>query len=177
LVFYRQGTSEATSSADEFLEATLAWFGDPHPRLGTAWEKGERLAKLVSCRRTLLILDGLEPLQNPPGPQEGRLRDPSLQALLRELAAFNSGLCVITTRLPIADVADHERSSAPRRELEQLSGDAGAELLQALGVKGDQAVLRSASDEFSGHCLGLALLGSYLTDAHNGDIRCRKEVS
>jgi hypothetical protein len=34
-----------------------------------------------------------------------------------------------------------------------------------------------ASDEFSGHCLALTLLGSYLTDAYNGDIRCRKEVS
>jgi hypothetical protein len=64
-------------------------------------ERRGRLAKLISHRRTLLVLDGLEPLQNPPGPQEGRVRDPSLQALLRELAAFNSGLCVITTRLPI----------------------------------------------------------------------------
>jgi serine/threonine protein kinase/predicted ATPase len=175
--FYRQGSSRGTSSADEFLEAALTWFGDPDPRIGTAWEKGERLAKLISHRRTLLVLDGLEPLQNPPGPQEGRLRDPSLQALLRELAAFNSGLCVITTRLPIADVADHERSSAPRRDLEQLSSDAGAKLLRALGVKGDQAELRSASDEFSGHCLALTLLGSYLTDAYSGSIRCRKEVS
>ena len=96
---------------------------------------------------------------------------------MRELAAFNSGLCVITTRLPIADVADHERSSAPRRDLEQLSSDAGAKLLGALGVKGDQAELRSASDEFSGHCLALTLLGSYLTDAYSGSIRCRKEVS
>ena len=96
--FYRQGTSGDTSSADEFLDAALTWFGDPDPRLGTAWEKGERLAKLVAHRRTLLVLDGLEPLQNPPGPQEGRLREPSLQALLRELAAFNTGLCVITTR-------------------------------------------------------------------------------
>ena len=96
--FYRQGSSGGTSSADEFLDAALTWFGDPDPRLGTAWEKGERLAKLVAHRRTLLVLDGLEPLQNPPGPQEGRLREPSLQALLRELAAFNKGLCVITTR-------------------------------------------------------------------------------
>jgi hypothetical protein len=71
------------------------------------------------------VLDGLEPLQNPPGPQEGRLRDPALQALLRELAAFNQGVCVITTRTPIADIADHERTSAPRRDLEQLSSDAG----------------------------------------------------
>ena len=175
--FYRQGSSGDTSSADEFLDAALTWFGDPDPQLGTAWEKGERLAKLVAHRRTLLVLDGLEPLQNPPGPQEGRVREPSLQALLRELAAFNKGLCVITTRLPVADIADHERTSALRRDLEHLSSDAGSKLLQALGVKGDEEALRSASDEFSGHSLALTLLGSYLTDAYNGDIRCRKEVS
>jgi hypothetical protein len=175
--FYRQGTSGGTSSADEFLDAALSWFGDPDPRIGTAWEKGERLAKLAAHRRTLLVLDGLEPLQNPPGPQEGRVRDPSLQALLRELAAFNTGLCVITTRTPVADIADHEGTSALRRDLEQLSNDAGAKLLRALGVKGHEAELRTASEEFAGHCLALTLLGSYLTDAYNGDIRHRKEVS
>ena len=175
--FYRQGTSGGTSSADEFLDAALHWFGDPDPRLGTAWEKGERLAKLVGHRRTLLVLDGLEPLQNPPGAQEGRLRDPSIQALLRELAAFNMGLCAITTRMPVADLSDHEDSSALRRDLEHLSSHAGAQLLRALGVKGDEAELRSASDEFSGHCLALTLLGSYLTDAYNGDIRSRNDVS
>jgi tetratricopeptide (TPR) repeat protein len=175
--FYRQGTSGGTSSADEFLHAALTWFGDPDPRSGTAWEKGERLAKLVAHRRTLLVLDGLEPLQNPPGQQEGRLRDPALQALLREIAVFNGGLCVITTRLAVADIADHERTSAPRRELEHLSCDAGAHLLRVLGVRGDQAELRKASEEFGGHCLALTLLGSYLADAYNGDIRSRKEVS
>jgi len=96
---------------------SATWFGDPDPRLGTAWQKGERLAKLVAHRRALLVLDGLEPLQSPPGPQEGRLREPSIQALLRELAAFNTGLCVITTRIPVADIADHERTSALRRDL------------------------------------------------------------
>ena len=175
--FYRQGTSGGTSSADEFVDAALNWFGDPDPRIGTAWEKGERLAKLVAHRRTLLILDGLEPLQNPPGPQEGRLREAALQALLRELAAFSKGLCIITTRLPVADLADHAGTSALRRDLEQLSSDAGAKLLRALAVKGDEVELRTASDEFSGHCLALALLGSYLTDAYNGDIHFRKEVS
>jgi predicted ATPase len=175
--FYRQGTGGGTSSANEFIDSALAWFGDPDPRIGTAWEKGERLAKLISHRRTLLILDGLEPQQNPPGPKEGRVRDPSLQALLRELAAFNTGLCLITTRLPIADIADHERTSALRCDLEQLSSDAGAQLLRALGVTGYEAELRSASDEFAGHCLALTLLGSYLTDAYNGDIRHREEVS
>jgi tetratricopeptide (TPR) repeat protein len=84
---------------------------------------------------------------------------------------------VITTRTPVADIADHEQTSALRRDLDQLSKDAGAKLLRALGVKGDEAELRSASDEFRGHCLALTLLGSYLTDACNGDIRRREEVS
>jgi hypothetical protein len=132
---------------------------------------------MIAHLRTLFVLDGLEPLQNPPGPQDGLIREPSLQALLRELAAFNRGLCAITTRLPIADLADHEGNSSLRRDLEQLSSDAGVKLLRALGVRGDEAELRSASDEFSGHCLALTLLGSYLTDAYNGDIRLRSEVS
>jgi serine/threonine protein kinase len=164
--FYRQGTSGDSSSADEFIAAALHWFGDPDPRIGTAWEKGERLAKLVANRRTLLVLDGLEPLQNPPGPQEGRVREPSIQALLRELSVFNTGLCVITTRLPVNDLVGREHTSALRRELEHLSSDAGAKLLRALGVKGDETELRSASEEFSGHCLALTLLGSYLEDAY-----------
>ena len=175
--FYRQGTRGGTASADEFIDAALTWFGDPDPRLGTAWEKGERLANLVAGRRSLVVLDGLEPLQNRPGPQEGRLREPSLEAFLRELAAFNSGLCLITTRLPLADLADHERTAALRRDLEHLSSEAGAKLLRALGVTGSEAELRRASDEFDGHCLALTLLGSYLSDAYNGQVRCRKEVS
>jgi tetratricopeptide (TPR) repeat protein len=46
-----------------------------------------------------------------------------------------------------------------------------------MSSQGDEAELRSASDDFSGHCLALTLLGSYLTDAYNGDIRSRNEVS
>ena len=83
----------------------------------------------------------------------------------------------VTTRIPVADIADYEHTSALRRNLDQLSNEAGAKLLRALGAKGSQADLRSASNEFSGHCLALTLLGSYLSDAFDGDIRCREEVS
>src|SRR6266404_5445699 len=44
--FYRQGSSGDTSSADEFIDAALSWFGELDPRMGTAWEKGDSLAKL-----------------------------------------------------------------------------------------------------------------------------------
>ncbi len=175
--FYTQGNRGASPSADQFINTALEWFRDPDPRLGTEWEKGQRLAKLVADRRTLLILDGLEPFQNPPGPREGRVRGASLQALLRELAALNQGLCIITTRSPVADLADGEGASVLRRDLEHLGSQAGAELLRTLGVKGRAEDLQKASDELGGHCLALTLLGSYLTDAYHGDIHCRQEVS
>jgi hypothetical protein len=51
-----KGSSGDTSSVAEFLDAALNWFGNPDSRLGTAREKGEKLAKLVVNRRTLLVL-------------------------------------------------------------------------------------------------------------------------
>jgi hypothetical protein len=59
---------------------------------------------------------------------------------------------VITTRTPVADIVDYERTSALRRDLEQLSGDAGAQLLRALGVKGDEAELCSAKQNDINYC-------------------------
>jgi hypothetical protein len=58
------------------------------------------------------------------------------------------------------DLADHAGTSALRLDLEQLSSDAGAQLLRALSIKEDATELRRASDEFSGHCLAPTLLGA-----------------
>ncbi len=66
--FYSQGAREGgQASADTFIAAALKDFGDPDPTLGSPWDKGRRLADLMRRERTLLILDGLEPLQYPPG--------------------------------------------------------------------------------------------------------------
>lgn len=65
--FYSQGTSdERAASADLFIDAALRWFGDDDPTKGSPWDKGERLADHIRRSRTLLVLDGLEPLQHPP---------------------------------------------------------------------------------------------------------------
>ena len=97
------------------------------------WRKGEVLARLVREQRTLLILDGLEPLQHPPGAQKGRIKDPAIQTLVEELAADNPGLCVITTRLEVTDIAG--RAGTESVDLEKLPPEAGAQLLRALGVR------------------------------------------
>jgi hypothetical protein len=105
---------------------------------------------------------------------------PASRAVARNPRARLGPEKISVARLPItgSDVFGREEDIAflDVGKSECLSSDSGAKLLRALGVNGDEAELRSASKEFSGHCFALALLGSYLTDAYNEDIRCRSEV-
>jgi len=172
--FYSQGAAEGRQvSADPFIATALDWFGDPDPTKGSPWDKGERLADLVKKQRTLLILDGLEPLQSPPPIETGRIKDPALCCLVRELARHNPGLCVVSTRLPVDDLKDFVNTSMKRINLEDLSPQAGAALLEHLGAIGTPEELEKAAAEFKGHALALTLLGRYLVDVHDGDIRKR----
>jgi hypothetical protein len=177
--FYSQGARDQSgASADHFIQAALEFFGDgamAHSP-ASAWDKGARLAQVVAQRRTLLILDGLEPLQHPPGPQAGELKDPAVTALLRGLAGKNAGLCVVTSRECVADLAQFRDITAPEWKLEQLSNVAGAALVKSLGVQGADDEITQLVTDVRGHALTLQLLGRFLADAHGGDIRYYKEV-
>jgi hypothetical protein len=176
--FYSQGAAEGKqASADQFIASALKWFGDPEPDAGSPWEKGERLAEFVRYQKTLLILDGLEPLQHPFREEEGRIRDPGLQSLIRELANYNPGLCVITTRLDVDDLKDFIDTTVTNKHLEHLSDEAGMDLLKYLGVKGTDDELKQAVREFDGHALALMLLGTYLSIVYNGDVEKRDRIA
>ena len=131
--FYSQGTKEdRQANSDAFLLHALEWFGDAETAKSgkSAWDKGVRLAELVRGGKTLLILDGVEPLQYPPGPMAGKLKDQGLGALLRELSHGMDGLCVITTREKIEDLEGQVDHTVRRVELENLKTEAGIKLLK-----------------------------------------------
>ncbi len=181
--FYSQGTREQTAvSSDLFLRAALTFFGDPamaDSARGT-FDKGQRLAQLVGARRALLILDGVEPLQYAPtSPTPGELKDQGLAALLKGLASVNHGLCVVTTRYSIPDLRAYLQTTAPETKLRRLSKEAGVALLRSLGVRkesGSNVEFEKLVEDVKGHALTLNLLGTYLRDAHGGDIRKRDLV-
>ncbi len=192
--FYSQGTrDQSAASGDAFVAKALEHFGDPE--LGQSGasprEKGLRLAELVAQRKSLLILDGLEPLQYPQGKAglDGRLKDSALEALLKSLAQKPmEGLCILTTREPVTDLKTLHGKTVSEWILEHLSEEAGAELLYRAGVRragaakigADDKELREASREVGGHALTLQLLGSYLDliepGQGTGDVRKRALV-
>lgn len=195
--FYSQGTMEDRhASEDTFLAHALEWFGVQCQPTLSAWDKGRLLADTIARERILLILDGVEPLQYPPGPMAGQLRAPGVQSLLKRLARVatntdNHALCVVTTREALTDLVEFERrpdaarGSTLRVRLNNLSAQAGAALLHHAGAKRVGAVeiqiddpeLLAASREVDGHALTLNLLGCFLARAYMGDIRQRASVN
>jgi len=175
--FYSQGTQQH-ASADEFFDQALRWFGEADPvQYRDPWAKGTRLSQLVRQRRTLLILDGLEPLQHPPGPMHGELADQAMQSLLRALAQDNPGLCVVTSREAVPDLVEVSEPARITIDLSTLKPPDGAELLRCYGVIGKPEELEQASRDYGGHALALILLGTYLRDRFGGDIVRRDRVA
>jgi len=170
--FYSQGTSEnRQTSSDPFFADVLKFFGISVESTASVYAKAEALARHMREEPVLLILDGIEPLQD----SAGALRDQALKALLQELAASNRGLVVCTTRVRITDVPD----DAPRTrsiDLDNLDPVHGAEYLRKLGVQGTEDELRKASSDYANHALALTLLGTYLVDFCNADVRRRVEI-
>jgi len=185
--FYSQGTKENLVSADPFVRAAIRWLGDSAPLSINQWTNGERLAALIRRHRMLLVLDGLEPLQYlPKSPEtEGGIKDASIKALLEGLAAPGwHGLCLVTTRVPLAIVTTGDLGGSRRThdvetlDLDPLSVGAAAELLVSLiGPGEDRLDVHDAVKDVGCHALAVTLLGKYLRQVHGGDLRQRFELA
>ncbi|MFK7865538.1 MAG: tetratricopeptide repeat protein [Pseudohongiellaceae bacterium] len=175
--FYWQGTSsDIKASGDYFIEHALTWFGDPDPVDGTPWSKAARLVKLVRASRTLLILDGLEPLQHPPGAKSGQIDNPAVAFLVKELAFENAGLCLITSRLGVGDLAGYENGRVRTKRVDFLSDESSSLLLRTMGVVGNAADFTNVARAYTGHALSLSLLAGYLKVVHSGNLSKYREI-
>ena len=175
--FFSQGArDERAASADPFFVEALPFFGDPHPTHANAFEAAGHLLDILRKERSILVIDGLEPLQYPPGPQEGQLKDRALAGLLEDLAIQGQGLVIITSREKVADLNAYEGGAVKAIALKRHSKEAGIQILRGQGVTGTDAELGEAVESFQGHALALTLLGNLLVEQFGGDVRRHKEI-
>lgn len=175
--FYSQGTGDRVTSADLFIAEALKWFGEDEMANSPAspWDKGQRLADLVKEQKTLLLLDGMEPLQSYFEFERGKIKDPALAVLVTELAKENPGLCVITTRENVIDLADFPETTQ-QIDFEQISAEAGRAILRVGGVRGTDAELEEAAQDFGLHALALSLLAAYIHEIPGHHISNAKDI-
>ncbi len=176
--FYLQNSVEnGQASAEQFFDEALEWFhyeGDP---LTSYYNKALKLAILIKQQRTLLVLDGLEPLQHRvKGVNDGEIRDLALSTLIKELSFQNKGLLVILSRQDVTELNGIPDSLVTQYALKPLSIPAGLELFKENKIKGSDKELETAVREFDGHALSLNLLAKYLREYEDSDIRQRTNL-
>ncbi|HWS99603.1 MAG TPA: TIR domain-containing protein [Pyrinomonadaceae bacterium] len=176
--FYSQGTREQAGSSDQFLIQALETLGEQNASQKSLWDRGQRLAELVSAEPTILVLDGVEPLQYGPGPHkmEGQLKDPGVHGLLARLSSVpGEALCIVTTRLRLED-GDLQNDSCVQQSVEALSPEAANELLKARGVRGSDEELNEVAEYLGRHPLALVLAAEYLHTFEGGEINRLREI-
>ena len=175
--FYSQGASEDKQiSSSDFFAHAFAKLNSQRTAFSSEEDRGEYLAEQLSQHRCLLILDGLEPLQHASAANRGELKDRALRQMLKTLALDNQGLCVITTRIAVHELSDHQRQVV-HHNLDNLRAADAVELLKDLQVHGADKDLYEASEEYGYHALSISLLGNLLHRRHGGDIRKRDRIS
>ena len=109
----------------------------------------------------LLVLDGLEVMQaEDPRATHGRITDGALRRLLTAVArGLGSTRALITSRLPLGDLAAYEGDGLTTIRLGDLSVQEGHTLLARWGLAGDD--LQRFVTRVGGHALSIAMLGSY----------------
>ena len=138
--FYSQGSHNQATSARPFLLAALAAWHIAHAIDAPDAELGRLLAQAAAQSPSLIVLDGLEPLQQA-APADARLhgimRDQGLAALLAGLAQTpGQALCLATSRLPLPDAAISRSAYFRQETLPGLSPADAQDLLAQRGVVG-----------------------------------------
>jgi len=114
---------------------------------------------LVQSRKLLIVLDGLEILQEMPGTVAyGKLLDIHLADLLHNNALSESGsLIILTSRFPFPDLTPYLGSALRSLPLTGLEPEDGDALLAALGLRGQPADRKEISRRLFGHPLALRI--------------------
>lgn len=174
---YSQGSGEnRNADSDAFIIEALRFMGETGalPKDGVA--RARLLAERIKATRTLLLLDGIEPLQSLPDVDKGRLKDKGLQRLIQDLALGHPGLVVITSRQHLPELETRKAPAVRNHPLDRLSAKAGAHLLRHLGCWGKAADMDAAVEETQGHALSVTLLGTYIDAVEAGDIAKRDRL-
>jgi tetratricopeptide (TPR) repeat protein len=162
----------ADRDVKKFAEAFVD-FAVKEVKTSTPKEVGRGKAALAVLRGKpiLLVLDGLEVLQEQPGTAGyGGLLEDELRDLLDGACRLaHPSLVVMTSRFPFADLTPYLGSGLRALDLDRLTPEEGAALLAACGITGTPDERQAVSRRLEGHALGLRIFALTLTEEAKGD--------
>ncbi len=174
--FYRN------ASLEQFLNTLLRCVsgGQIEPEtIKSTWEKTDRIKEYIGRGAYLIILDGLEAMQkSEAGGEFGKMIHRELAELLHYLADVPKadGMCLITTRFPLKDLAEWDNRGYENQPLIDLSIPDALLMLKKRGVKGSDDDKTRVINRYKGHALSLTSLAGYLVRYYDGDINKAPDI-
>jgi len=169
--FYRN------NSIDRFLNSLVIFINGEDIEIKDSWGKVDWIKRNIGIDKYLIVLDGLEEMQNSiQGEIFGKMIHAEFRELLTWLADHINGLVLITTRYPMTDINGYIGTKYENIELVGLSLDDARQLFNKAGVKGEQKNIDKIIKDYKGHALSLTLLTNALSEYFNGDIIKADEV-
>ena len=177
--FYQQ------PDAGLFLQEAHAYFAGAGPVAAAPPARGAALLHLLREALSaggphLLILDGLERVQEQGGPGlggEGRIEDPLLRGLLSRIAeGAGRAAALVTSRFPLTDLEPYQGRGYLTLNVGGLDTGAAIDLLRRRGVGGDDHALAGLVECYGAHALTLDHLGGLIGQFLGGDPRRAPEA-
>lgn len=162
--FYRQGSHNQATSSRSFLLDALKQLNVQHETNAADDELGRLLAEAAAASPTVLVLDGIEPLQLASDDEKlnGMVKDRGLSALLEALARKQGrALCLASSRLRIPESSIADAAYFRQRELGLLPPQGALQLLRQRGVRGDESGLSNMAQRCGHHPLVLVLAAEF----------------
>jgi nucleoside phosphorylase/AAA+ ATPase superfamily predicted ATPase len=177
--FYNQGANDdSQTSSIPFFNEAFKFFNYQGENIIDEQQRGRELATLIKTQNTILILDGLEPLQHSPQADNGSLKDLAIHAFLTRILnepINDNSLILISTRQPLTRFID--KKSYQAIDLLKLEKKDAIQLVKNLGVtKGTNQEFSDAVNFYGCHALALMLLGRMLVNYFEQDIRYYREI-
>jgi len=136
------------------------------------------ILSVVQQARLLLVLDGLEVLQEEGGsPNHGAINHPLLSSFLQSWVKLpHKGLMLLTSRFHFPQLARYSGVGYHQLDLVRLSKEDGVSLLDKLDIFGDKKLKGTYVEKLNGHPLALRVLASAVKRGCHGDIsQCQSE--
>jgi len=162
--FYSQGSRNQATSSRGFLLEALKQLGIKHEDNTADDELGRLLAEAIAQAPTVLVLDGIEPLQQISEDKKlnGMVKDRGLVALLEGLVKTpGQALCLASSRLPITDASITDGNYFKEKTLGLLPPDSALQLLRQRGVRGEDDELCKVAERCGYHPLALVLAAEF----------------
>jgi len=130
-----------------------------------------QLKYLLQGHYGLMVLDGLERIQEPCDRGFGKLVSPQVRELLDHIASGASKKLgvLLTSRFPLTDLRDSDHRFYRTIEISRIGIEAGIRLLRDRGVRGSVSQLSKIVENCGQHALTIDLAGGFISEFENGD--------